>query len=1067
MGDWASRNREGLTLFTNRGFGRYLGLTILVSALHLFTVFSNRTSFAATTEGLRVGIIEYADRFTHVQGLGDCLTSAGVAYRDLSEDAAHGQLDLRGLELLIVGSFVTENRTIRETLTKSRHTIHAFVLEGGTVAVLSQADQTVTDEPWLEPSARITRCDQDYSLPVLLHPGHPLFNSPEKIGGSFADWRGLPFSWESIVDHLGVAVLAAQRSDGRHPCIVEAAWGRGRGLVLTIPFDKAFLRGNAAARRIAVALARNLCAYAGLVKAGQAPPVSVFVPPGAYRHPIGGVVFRDDNGNAVRDPGEPILPGVGVSDGYEIVLTNKEGNYRLANVAREARFVFVTVPAGYRKGGRYWQRLEAGETPRLFDFGLVPAERAGDHFRFVHLGDTHIPRRGTIGWLGEVLREIGRLDDPPLFIVESGDLVENGQEAKSYAEYLGVVRKSPVPVLPVAGNHDVLRDPTNYQEAMGPEYYSFDEGRYHFIVMTDFDKSARYQRWLERDRALLANGKPLILFQHYEPRGEQYETFASWGARLLCHSHWHGNRVVTCDGMTVLSTPTPLFGGIDGSPPAFHVIEVDGERLSALRRLSFQDRRLTIVSPSEDLVQSGPKLQIIANAYDTSRPPKSGGFELKRGTQTLARVPLQPDGEWSWCGQADAGSLAPGPYEAIVSVTDSAQRTWTTRRLFHLSAGEAPRPRAGSEDWPTFLGNAERNRRPAAVVRPPLALAWAASIGEPSEYSAPVLSQGTIFVSLRNRGFPGGNGVLALDALTGARKWFAPTESAVHNSVAVDSDTVYASSVGGRTYAFDLRNGREKWHVDHGSSYERWVYPAPLVFTDRLIAGNAAHLSSIDRATGRETWHAAFHTDWMPAFGSFAASGRILLACANWSKVGLVAFDTQTGRQLWEHGVYGCMGTPVIVGRRVFVADVSGTIWCRNLADGKPLWERELKTLPRQSPATVSSPAVADDRVIVAADKVFALDYRDGHVLWEFSPDPPGEGYDHREMNLFFSSPVISDDLVWIGSGAGYLYALDVTTGRRVARIEFGVPVLSTPLLWGNSIYVATYDGHLYCLTQL
>jgi outer membrane protein assembly factor BamB len=1020
---------------------------------------------AAPTENARAGILQFADRFTRVRGLGDCLTSAGLAWRDLSDNARKGELDLRGLDLLIVGSFATDDDAIRETLAQLRDKLSAFVRDGGIAIVLSQADQTVADEPWLEPAARITRCDYDYTTPVLLNPGHPLFTTPVNIVGGFRDWRGMALSWESIVSYSGVGVLAAENTHGRHPCIVEAEWGRGRALILTIPFDKAFVKGNTAARRLAVALSRNLFAYASAVKAGEAPPVSVFVRPEAYRHAITGLVFRDANGNGVRDSGEIGIANVSVSDGGDVVLTDNGGRYQLPNAGYEARFVFVSVPAGYRKGGQFWHGLEPSATPRSFDFALAPAGSSGERFSFAHISDIHTGRKGTRGLLAKLLEEIARLDEQPRFIVATGDLTERGEEPEC-KEYQEAISKSVVPVLNVAGNHDVLADPANYQNVLGPEYYSFDEGRFHFIVLTSFDKTPRYHRWLERDRATLAKDKPLILLQHYEPKADQYEPFASWGTRLLCHGHWHGNRIVTYKGMTVLSTPTPLFGGIDASPPSFHVIEADGERLSATRRLSFQNRRLTIVSPSENLVQRGPKLQIIANAYDTARPPKSARFELKRDGTVVTSGALVADGDWSWAGQTDTTGLDRESYEIVVSMSDAKQQMWSASRRFVFSEGKTPPLKPGSEDWPTYLGNAQRNRQPAAVIRPPLSLTWMAPIGPPLEFSAPVLAQGTIYVSLRNRGFPGDNGVLALDALTGARKWFTATESGVHNSVAVDSATVYASSVGGRTYAFDARNGRERWHVDHGSDHLRWVYQSPLVLGDRLIAGNSAHLSNIDRATGRELWHRAFNPDWMPTFGSFAASGRTLLACADWAKVGLAAFDAETSRALWGLGIYGCMSTPVIADDRVYFTEVNGTAVCFPLAGGKALWTRPFKTLTRQSPATVSSAAVAGDRVIVACGKVAALDRPTSDVLWQFEPDPPAGGYSHPEINTYFSSPVVSGDLVWIGSGTGYLYALDLKTGGRVAHIEFGVPVLSTPLAWGNSIYVATYDGHLYCLTH-
>ena len=59
-----------------------------------------------------------------------------------------------------------------------------------------------------------------------------------------------------------------------------------------------------------------------------------------------GVVFIDTNQNKKRDAGEPGLPGVGVSNGKDVVATDGEGRYSLA--VDEDTIIFVIKPSGYR-----------------------------------------------------------------------------------------------------------------------------------------------------------------------------------------------------------------------------------------------------------------------------------------------------------------------------------------------------------------------------------------------------------------------------------------------------------------------------------------------------------------------------------------------------------------------------------------------------------------------------------------------------------------------------------------------------------------------------------------------
>ncbi|MBA3314180.1 MAG: PQQ-binding-like beta-propeller repeat protein [Planctomycetaceae bacterium] len=45
-------------------------------------------------------------------------------------------------------------------------------------------------------------------------------------------------------------------------------------------------------------------------------------------------------------------------------------------------------------------------------------------------------------------------------------------------------------------------------------------------------------------------------------------------------------------------------------------------------------------------------------------------------------------------------------------------------------------------------------------------------------------------------------------------------------------------------------------------------------------------------------------------------------------------------------------------------------------------------------------------------------------------------------------------------------YCLDLTSGKALWSFTVGVPVMSTPLVTGNTVYVAAYDGRLYALTS-
>jgi outer membrane protein assembly factor BamB len=46
------------------------------------------------------------------------------------------------------------------------------------------------------------------------------------------------------------------------------------------------------------------------------------------------------------------------------------------------------------------------------------------------------------------------------------------------------------------------------------------------------------------------------------------------------------------------------------------------------------------------------------------------------------------------------------------------------------------------------------------------------------------------------------------------------------------------------------------------------------------------------------------------------------------------------------------------------------------------------------------------------------------------------------------------------------VYCLDLKSGKTLWSFTVGVPVMSTPLVTGNAVYFAAYDGRLYAFTS-
>lgn len=249
---------------------------------------------------------------------------------------------------------------------------------------------------------------------------------------------------------------------------------------------------------------------------------------------ISGAVFLDRNGNGTRDPGEPGLPRVAVSNQHDVVQTGTDGAYHLAT--NGTGIVSVSAPNGYRTTSAFWRPVTASAQ----DFGLAEALAPQD-FIFIHASDTHISPASVAR-----TRRLKALVDSikPAFVLITGDLVRDAlrvseTEASSYYELFAQETKTfSVPVWTVPGNHEIfgierhlsLVSPKHplygramYRHYRGPDYYSFTFGGIHFIGLNSVDIADLWYyghvdstqvSWLKQDLAAVPTPTPVVTFNH-------------------------------------------------------------------------------------------------------------------------------------------------------------------------------------------------------------------------------------------------------------------------------------------------------------------------------------------------------------------------------------------------------------------------------------------------------------------------------------------------------------------------------------------------------------------------
>jgi hypothetical protein len=279
---------------------------------------------------------------------------------------------------------------------------------------------------------------------------------------------------------------------------------------------------------------------------------------------VTGKVFKDHNKNGEMDRGERGIKNVMVSNGRDVVTTNKHGYYELP--AFDGMTVFITKPANYdipvdednipqffyhhlpegspelRFGG-----LDAtGPLPEMINFPLIKNKRHKRNkksFKMIIIGDTQPYSNNEVGYVRDTLaKEFAAMNmkDVEGIIVE-GDVL--GDDLGLYPRFKQILSVANAPQYYVPGNHDLDFDaPTDensfdtFKREWGPAYYSFDIGDVHFITLDNVqypclnhdgehgfcDTSDTYNgyvteqqmEWLANDLALVPMDKLVVLNMH-------------------------------------------------------------------------------------------------------------------------------------------------------------------------------------------------------------------------------------------------------------------------------------------------------------------------------------------------------------------------------------------------------------------------------------------------------------------------------------------------------------------------------------------------------------------------
>jgi len=336
--------------------------------------------------------------------------------------------------------------------------------------------------------------------------------------------------------------------------------------------------------------------------------------------------------------------------------------------------------------------------------------------------------------------------------------------------------------------------------------------------------------------------------------------------------------------------------------------------------------------------------------------------------------------------------------------------------------------------------------------------------------SSPAIANGIVYCSSYDGSF------FAVDAESGKLKWkfrtpgerrFAATH--LHGSLpagetmpdpfdvylsspAVWRDAVYFGSGDGNVYALDAATGSLKWKLPTGDV----VHASPAIADGRLFIGSwDSYFYALDASTGKELWR--FKTGEDPDIhnqvgiqsSATVSDGVVYFGCRDSN---FYALDAATGQKRWSFSNKGSwvIVSPVVRAGRVYFATSDSALFHVLDAQTGAL----IDTIQFQWPI-FASPSIAGNILYLGGQdgKLVAIDLTSQKRVWTFQTDGSKQNlvaYSKPDGSPNYSAAFTSD------------FYDDMIAGTE--RIRSVGMILSSPVISGNVIYIGSSDGNLYAL---
>lgn len=367
--------------------------------------------------------------------------------------------------------------------------------------------------------------------------------------------------------------------------------------------------------------------------------------------------------------------------------------------------------------------------------------------------------------------------------------------------------------------------------------------------------------------------------------------------------------------------------------------------------------------------------------------------------------------------------------------------------------------------WPQMLGNASHTPQHLAFGSG-FKQVWKSSIGDGSSrrsklITPPIVAFNRVFTS-DTQGF-----VSALDLKTGKEIWQTTVvkeeEPTVSSGLAFYGDTLYVTNGLQNIIALDPVSGQKKW----SRNLKNALRGSPTVNNNRLYMITLDDQTvALDTTTGDTLWRHQGVSEQAGLLGtpSPAAAESVVISVYNSGDIS--ALRAETGQEAWSDNLTGIAefqnravttlsgfhGHPILDGDIVVAGNAGGKIVAIHVPSGDRLWQKEF--------GVVDTPWVTGNMVYVISsqNELVALSKETGVLAWT-KPLPRYEDEEDKEDTIFWHGPILAGNRLWLVNNIGQLVAIDPANGKSITTYSVIDDIMLPPIVVDNMMILINDEG--------